>query len=169
MPTRDRSRSTDLYTSFYLGSRLFSARNLHLGMRFDVSSSFLFFVEEKNREKSGKSKLSRKRDFAENRDIGDIAIRTVPSLKRKKKISASSAVGLAGETRSRVARPRQVRSNKKEEIVAPKGVLHRLFSGYLFISRRSFEPSSLTNGVICVVHVKRERSLRLIYESRGSA
>lgn len=118
MPTRDRSRSTDLYTSFYLGSRLFSARNLHLGMRFDVSSSFLFFVEEKNREKSGKSKLSRKRDFAENRDIGDIAIRTVPSLKRKKK-NTSSAVGLAGETRSRVARPRQVRSNKKEEIVAP--------------------------------------------------
>lgn len=145
-PSQPPVETTDLYTSFYLGSRFCSARNLHLGTQLDVCSSFIFLVEERIENEEGKEKrqieIIQEARFRgrENRDQSVIsrwiAIRTVPSLKRKKN---TSAVGLAtAETRSRVARPRQVRSNKKEEIVAPKGVLHRLFSGYLFISRRSF-------------------------------
>lgn len=100
----------------------------------------------KNRKRGGKRKAAN-RNYpgseiswkGESRSIGDITMDRDKdgSLSEAKK--NTSAVGLAtAETRSRVARPRQVRSNKKEEIVAPKGVLHRLFSGYLFISRRSF-------------------------------
>lgn len=169
MPTRDRSRSTDLYTSFLPGiSAVLGAKSTSWDAVRREQFFSIFRRGKKSRKKRQIQIIQEARFRGESRYQG-YRDKDGSLSEAKKKISASSAIGLAGETRSRVARPRQVRSNKKEEIVAPKGVLHRLFSGYLFISRRSFEPSSLTNGVICVVHVKRERSLRLIYESRGSA